>query len=268
MKKQIILCKCKGEIQDKNKISDIEVKLKNSHSDVFFVSDFCGICALEKEKVKSIISADTKTLIIACHKRSVESLLHFSGVDKDNCEIEYVDPLIEESDTIENKIVNFCGNERSSGQKLEVESKPEWPSWFPVIDYNRCVDCGQCADFCLFGTYEKRDGKVIVTNPQACKNNCPACGRICPQSAIIFPKYPHGGAISGTDSIDEVAEQERQQKDMDRILGSDIYRTLAERKAKRQRIIKNEAMEQAMQERNDALKKEKKGKIRFNPFGE
>jgi MinD superfamily P-loop ATPase len=138
----------------------------------------------------------------------------------------------------------------------EMQSEAEWPSWYPVIDYSRCTACGQCADFCLFGVYEKAEGKVNVINPKGCKNNCPACARICPQTAIIFPKYKQGGAISGSDSIDEVAEQQRLQQDMSSILGSDIYKALEQRKVKRQSIIKEDAMKKAIEERDRARKNE------------
>ncbi len=101
-------------------------------------------------------------------------------------------------------------------------------------------------------SYEKAEGKVIVTNPKGCKNNCPACARICPHTAIIFPKYKQGGAISGSDLIDEIAEQQRLQQDLKSIAGNDIYKVLEERKAKRQSIIKADAMKKAIEERDKA----------------
>jgi Pyruvate/2-oxoacid:ferredoxin oxidoreductase delta subunit len=65
-----------------------------------------------------------------------------------------------------------------------------WAAWFPVIDYDRCAGCKQCANFCLFGVFSTDDGGVRVATPAACKTNCPACARMCPQAAIIFPHYP------------------------------------------------------------------------------
>ncbi|MCX5643329.1 MAG: hypothetical protein NTZ17_01395 [Phycisphaerae bacterium] len=59
-----------------------------------------------------------------------------------------------------------------------------------MIDYDRCRNCRQCLNFCLFGVYRlSEEGKVEVQNPAGCKTNCPACARMCPQKAIIFPKY-------------------------------------------------------------------------------
>jgi NAD-dependent dihydropyrimidine dehydrogenase PreA subunit len=132
-------------------------------------------------------------------------------------------------------------------------ANPSWPSWYPVIDYARCNNCGQCAEFCLFGVYEKSDGKVAVVNPKSCKNNCPACARICPQVAIVFPKYAQGGVIGGSESFDEVAEMQRLQQDTDTILGNDIYQALESRKMKRRLIIRGDAMERAIRERDEAL---------------
>jgi NAD-dependent dihydropyrimidine dehydrogenase PreA subunit len=77
--------------------------------------------------------------------------------------------------------------------------------WYPVIDYSRCTNCMECIDFCLFGVYgvDKLD-RILVENQDNCKKGCPACSRVCPEQAIIFPEYKTPaiagapvGAISG-----------------------------------------------------------------------
>ena len=73
-------------------------------------------------------------------------------------------------------------------------------AWYPILDYERCVDCGKCHDFCLFGVYSIEDGKVKVAQPQNCKNNCPACSRVCPAEAVIFPKYERSPINGGSAS--------------------------------------------------------------------
>ena len=62
--------------------------------------------------------------------------------------------------------------------------------WYPVIDYSRCTNCMECIDFCLFGVYGV-DGeeRILVENQDNCKKGCPACSRVCPEHAIIFPEY-------------------------------------------------------------------------------
>jgi Pyruvate/2-oxoacid:ferredoxin oxidoreductase delta subunit len=77
--------------------------------------------------------------------------------------------------------------------------------WYPVIDYSRCTNCMECIDFCLFGVYgvDSQD-RINVENQDNCKRGCPACSRVCPEQAIIFPDYKTPaiagapvGAISG-----------------------------------------------------------------------
>jgi Pyruvate/2-oxoacid:ferredoxin oxidoreductase delta subunit len=62
--------------------------------------------------------------------------------------------------------------------------------WYPVIDYSRCTNCMECLDFCLFGVYgvDTLD-RLVVENQDSCKKGCPACSRVCPEHAIMFPDY-------------------------------------------------------------------------------
>lgn len=77
---------------------------------------------------------------------------------------------------------------------------PAGRRWYPVIDYSRCTNCLECLDFCLFGVYGVDSLERIVTeNQDQCKKGCPACSRVCPQQAIIFPEYK-SPAIAGADT--------------------------------------------------------------------
>ncbi|MBD3672810.1 MAG: ferredoxin family protein [Planctomycetaceae bacterium] len=62
--------------------------------------------------------------------------------------------------------------------------------WYPVIDYSRCTNCMECIDFCLFGVYgvDTLD-RILVEEQDNCKKGCPACSRVCPENAIIFPQH-------------------------------------------------------------------------------
>ena len=40
-------------------------------------------------------------------------------------------------------------------------------------------------------------GRVSVAQPDNCKPGCPACARVCPASAIIFPECSDDEAIAG-----------------------------------------------------------------------
>ncbi len=74
------------------------------------------------------------------------------------------------------------------------------PRWYPVIDFSRCTNCLECLNFCLFGVFGLDEaGRIMVELPDACRNGCPACARVCPSGAILFPV--HGDpAIAGGDS--------------------------------------------------------------------
>ena len=81
----------------------------------------------------------------------------------------------------------------------------KWKPWFPVIDYDRCTNCMQCLSFCLFDVYGvSADKKIQVQNQSKCKTDCPACSRVCPEVAILFPKYRHGpinGDVVNSDDV-------------------------------------------------------------------
>lgn len=68
--------------------------------------------------------------------------------------------------------------------------KPPERRWYPVIDYSRCTNCMECIDFCLFGVYgvDTLD-RIMVENQDSCKKGCPACSRVCPENAIMFPDH-------------------------------------------------------------------------------
>lgn len=77
--------------------------------------------------------------------------------------------------------------------------EPPKRRWYPVIDYSRCTNCMECIDFCLFGVYgvDTLD-RILVEAQDNCKKGCPACSRVCPENAIIFPQHKTP-AIAGAD---------------------------------------------------------------------
>ncbi len=85
----------------------------------------------------------------------------------------------------------------SSPHESKAARKTIKPRWYPVIDGSRCVQCQHCLQFCLFGVYAlDAEGKVQVRSPDQCKTGCPACARVCPQGAIMFPLYEKDAAIA------------------------------------------------------------------------
>ena len=132
----------------------------------------------------------------------------------------------------------------------------EWKPWFPVIDYDRCTNCMQCLSFCLFGVYGVDGEKQIqVQNNDNCKTNCPACSRVCPEAAIMFPKYK-AGPINGDMVSDEDLSREKMKIDISALLGGDVYDMLRQRSEKaKSRFSKERDADKALAERQKCLVK-------------
>lgn len=78
--------------------------------------------------------------------------------------------------------------------------------WYPVIDFSRCTNCMECIDFCLFGVYGVDAAEtILVEQPDNCRKGCPACSRVCPENAIIFPQHKApaiaGAEVGGTEGF-------------------------------------------------------------------
>jgi len=131
-----------------------------------------------------------------------------------------------------------------------------WKPWFPVIDFNRCTNCMQCLSFCLFDVYGvTTEGKIKVQNQTNCKTDCPACSRVCPEVAILFPKYK-AGPINGDEIDSEDLRREGMKVDISALLGGDIYAALRDRSAKaKSRFSKERDEDRALKERLRCLAK-------------
>jgi Pyruvate/2-oxoacid:ferredoxin oxidoreductase delta subunit len=132
----------------------------------------------------------------------------------------------------------------------------DWKPWFPVIDYDRCTNCMQCLSFCLFGVYGvDEQAKIQVQNNDNCKTNCPACSRVCPEAAIMFPKYK-AGPINGDVVTDADLNREKMKVDISALLGGDIYSMLRQRSDQaKARFSKERDEKSALQERKNCLVK-------------
>jgi hypothetical protein len=58
--------------------------------------------------------------------------------------------------------------------KLEVQdlqsANPPARRWYPVIDYQRCTNCMECIEFCLFGVYGVDDqARILVESQDECR---------------------------------------------------------------------------------------------------
>jgi Pyruvate/2-oxoacid:ferredoxin oxidoreductase delta subunit len=130
----------------------------------------------------------------------------------------------------------------------------DWKPWFPVIDYDRCTHCMQCLSFCLFGVYGvDEQHRITVQTSDNCKTNCPACSRVCPEAAILFPKYK-SGPINGDVVSDADLAREKMKVDISALLGGDIYSMLRDRSERaKSRFSKERDSDKALKERLKCL---------------
>jgi NAD-dependent dihydropyrimidine dehydrogenase PreA subunit len=60
-------------------------------------------------------------------------------------------------------------------------------TWYPVIDYQVCAECGTCVSLCPHGVYDTAKApSPLVVHPEACIDRCHGCGNRCPAGAIQY----------------------------------------------------------------------------------
>jgi ferredoxin len=98
-------------------------------------------------------------------------------------------------------------------------------------------------------------GKIQVQNNENCKTNCPACSRVCPEVAIMFPKYT-AGPINGEPVRESDLKREAMKIDISALLGGDIYSRLRQRSDDaKARFSKERDAGKALAERKKCLTK-------------
>ncbi|MDR1381172.1 MAG: ferredoxin family protein [Tannerella sp.] len=195
--KRVTICACISRtFVDREKVAAIAVSLKMEGYDVSVEPDLCETIIRKAPEMHDIASGT----IIACYPRAVRSCLDWMGLKNDrifdirnsSCEeiLGGFDISYDAESGGRSEEEEFAAEKNNMLGGLEsFPAKTGADAWNPVIDKERCTDCGKCHDFCLFGVYTMENKRVKVTNPRNCKNNCPACARMCPNRAIIFPKY-------------------------------------------------------------------------------
>lgn len=60
-------------------------------------------------------------------------------------------------------------------------------TWYPVIDYLTCIECGICVSMCPHNVYDKTKApSPVVRRPEDCVDHCHGCGNRCPIWAITY----------------------------------------------------------------------------------
>jgi NAD-dependent dihydropyrimidine dehydrogenase PreA subunit len=231
--KSILVCQC----CERGLVNNDELAGLIASGQAYVVSDLCEAAA-DKDPVFEAVASAEHPVIHACHPRAVRALFDFVG-----------SPLPESTE--------FVNHRTLAPAPTPTPTYASNPAWYPVIEADRCTNCGQCFEFCLFGVYEKdKEGRVVVTTPQACKNNCPACARICPETAIIFPKVGES-PINGAELPAEEERKANLKINVDEILGDDVYATLNARKQKRRSLLNKKKIEKALAERSECSEKKR-----------
>ena len=92
---------------------------------------------------------------------------------------------------------------------------------------------------------------MTVVNPLACKNNCPACGRTCPTSAIMFPRLAENSVLAGATPGEKQAQPGGKKEG--------LFVLLNERNQTRKNIFRQGVVQMAEEERRKALGEFKQG---------
>lgn len=226
---RILLCQCKSaRLIDRTIYDKVSASVCSRFQSVC-VDDLCAMAARRDPRLAGW--AREPLIVLACYERAVQSLFSHAGAPlPESAVVLNLRGALSSDKIIEKLPLSDVMNASTESVQADAEG---WPAWFPVIDYVRCRNCKQCLNFCLFGVYEQTDDKKVrVTCPQSCKNGCPACARVCPDAAIVFPKYDKS-PING-DAVDDVAWRQTQAesaKSLKHRLSGNVYQLLRQRQA-------------------------------------
>jgi len=258
MEPKIVFCECAyARVLPKKVKEKVLTELKRSGKEYETVSDLCEMSARKDPKLKEL-SAESHLKIAACYPRAVKWM--FESADSTLSEGVTIENMREDSaeDVVKALLPDYSGEEIVADESVQLDTvkHPEgWKPWFPVIDFDSCTNCMQCLSFCLFGVYGvSEDDKIEVQNPDKCKTDCPACSRVCPEVAIMFPKY-RNAPINGAPVSKEDMERESMKVDISSLLGGDIYKTLRDRNIRsKSRFSKERDDDKALKERMRCLR--------------
>ncbi len=85
------------------------------------------------------------------------------------------------------KYHSLIGNEG-----MYVLDTASWRTEKPVMDKEKCIECGICLVYCPVCSIEGTEDKVYYINYDQCKG-CGLCANVCPHKAIDMVSEREGG---------------------------------------------------------------------------
>nr|WP_320119786.1 hypothetical protein [uncultured Marinifilum sp.] len=242
MAKQVYVCGCEkdGKIE-KESVQKLINALKERDIAYTYIEDMCGTILKNPDDLESLYNAED-AIVFGCQARAMQHLVDNSGRKNEDKHTDYYHVDDENREELISKLESNTGVE-----PLKIKYSDSWKPWYPVIDYDRCNACRKCLNFCLFGVYTvEDDGTVVVSESANCKDMCPACARVCPQNAIIFPKH----AESPIDGGESNGSENEKTDILEQIQNDDVYSALSARRKNFQvALLKKDQFKMAEEER-------------------
>jgi len=91
-----------------------------------------------------------------------------------------------------------CDVEEPNGHiflKPEIEKTEKATMLYPVVDENKCISCGKCAEICQFSAIVMIGESPLVFQEMC--HDCGGCGIVCPVDAITLTKREIGVVETG-----------------------------------------------------------------------
>ena len=255
---EVLVCQCaRARVLPQATVQATQRRLRTAGIPCLEVDDLCAWSARKDPRLRRFAN-ERASVVLACQPRAVRWLFAAAGVP---LALERTQ-LVHLEDPAADELLKTMRLDEGASPDVRPDGSPASPpeatrasqAWFPVIDFDRCTHCLQCLSFCLFGVFGiSPDRRLEVENPKSCKPNCPACARVCPEAAIIFPQCP-SPAMNGSEIAPADVARETMKVDISTLLGGDVYDRLRARNRKSgPRFSKDRDAQTALEERRKYL---------------
>jgi len=223
----LVLCHCANRrLPDQGRLERLRAAVLGAGGRVVDVGDLCAAAVEAGAGLRSAL-AEAGAILAGCHERALRALAwRLAGAEVPG--LRFVD-LREAGAEVPPGVPGLAGVAAAPAEALAIPPSPD--AWYPLVDAERCTDCGTCQSFCLFGVYSRDSaGAMRVAQPLNCKLDCPACARVCPENAILFPKCADD-AINGALRSPDQLQGARIRLSPEEVCGGDLRAKLAARRA-------------------------------------